>query len=445
MIEFQIMDKSFFTGKKITLMGLGLLGRGVGDAKWLAEQGAILTITDLKSEKELATSIKKLTKFKNIKYVLGRHSEKDFISADLVIKSAGVPQDSKFLKVAQKNKVPIFMSTALFAKMVPEGVKIIGITGTRGKSTTTHLIYHLLKSAGKRVLLGGNVRGMSTLALLDKVQSGDHLVLELDSWQLQGFGDLKISPQVSVFTTFMPDHLNYYKGRMDKYFKDKANIYRWQKKNDLLIAGHEVAPLIKKNLYNFKGCLLVIKDKNIPKSERLIGKHNKLNIALAFAVGRKLGLSTSELKSSLKTFPGVSGRLEFLGEKRKIRFYNDTTATTPEATLSALKSFPKNKVILIAGGSDKGLDYKNLVKIIPRQVKSLIFLPGRATDKIISILPKKFNFFTSHNMAQAVKKAFSLAKPGDVILLSPAAASFGLFKNEFDRGDKFISEVERVK
>lgn len=445
MIEFQIMDKTFFKDKKVTLMGLGLLGRGVGDAKWLASQGAILTITDLKTKEELSSSIKKLAKFKNIRYVLGNHREEDFASADMIIKSAGVPLDSKFLKIARDNKIPIYMSTALFAKMIPKGVITIGITGTRGKSTTTHLIHHLLKSAKRKVLLGGNIRGMSTLALLDKIKPDDYVVLELDSWQLQGFGDLKISPHISVFTTFMPDHLNYYKGRMDIYFKDKANIFRWQKKNDLLIIGRGVLPFIKKSSFNTKGRIMVVKEKNIPKTKQLVGNHNRLNTALAFSVGQELGLSVKELKEYLKTFPGVPGRLEFLGQKSGISFYNDTTATTPEATLSALKSFPKNKVILIAGGSDKELDFGNLAKVIPHRVKSLIFLPGRATDKIIPLLPQKFNFFTSDNMAQAVKKALSLAKSGDIIILSPAAASFGLFKNEFDRGDKFMKAIKKLK
>src|SRR3989344_8818958 len=225
--------KTYFSNKKITMMGLGLLGRGVAVAKFLASCGAVLTVTDLKIRKELAPSLLQLKKYKNIRYVLGRHELKDFSNCHLVIKAAGVPLDSPYVKEAIKNKVPVEMEASLFAKL--SEAKIIGITGTRGKTTTAHVIYEILKKAGKKVFIGGNIRGGSTLPFISKFKGDCLVVLELDSWQLQGFGDSKISPNLAVFTTFYPDHLNYYKGSMKRYFDDKANILKYQKKGDFLI------------------------------------------------------------------------------------------------------------------------------------------------------------------------------------------------------------------
>ena len=229
-----ILDyKNFFKDKKITVMGLGLLGRGVGDAIFLAECGAKLTITDLKTKEQLKESLKKLFIFKNIKYTLGEHKLEDFQKADLVLKSAGVSLDSIYIKEARKNKIPVEMSGALLASLA--NLPVIGVTGTRGKSTTAHLIANILEVAGKKVILGGNIRGVSNLQLLKSVKNADIIVMELDSWQLQGFGEIKISPHIAVFTNFMPDHMNYYKDDMQTYFSDKSYIYKFQSKEDILV------------------------------------------------------------------------------------------------------------------------------------------------------------------------------------------------------------------
>jgi UDP-N-acetylmuramoylalanine--D-glutamate ligase len=200
--------KEFFSGKRTTLMGLGLLGRGVGDARFLAQCGAELLVTDLKPATELRSSLEKLKAFPNITFHLGGHQLEDFRNRDLIIKAAGVPLNSPYVAEAKKNSIPVRMSADLFAQLA--GVPIVGVTGTRGKSTVTHLIAHVLKQVGKKVLLGGNVRGTSTLELLSQVTSDTIAVLELDSWQLQGFGEAKMSPNVAVFTNLLADHQNYY-------------------------------------------------------------------------------------------------------------------------------------------------------------------------------------------------------------------------------------------
>ena len=232
--------KEPFAGKRITLMGLGLLGRGVGDAAFLAECGAHVLVTDKKSEAELAESVAKLKQYSNISFRFGGHDTNDFTDCDMVLKAAGVPLDSPEIATARAANIPVVMSTALFAKYAMEiGVTVVGITGTRGKTTVTRLIFHSLEKAGKSAYLGGNIRGLSTLAMLPKMKKGDIAVLELDSWQLQGFGDLKISPHIAVFTNLLHDHLNYYKNE-EEYFADKANIFRNQSKRDTLIVGQSL-------------------------------------------------------------------------------------------------------------------------------------------------------------------------------------------------------------
>jgi len=442
--------KDFFKGKKITLMGLGILGRGVNVAKFLAECGAELTITDLKTEDQLAPSLKKLSKFPKIKYVLGRHDPADFSGKDMVIKVAGAPLDSPYIAEAIKNNIPIEMDASLFAKLAGS-VVIVGITGTRGKSTVTHLIYDIIKNSGKRVCLGGNVKGLATLPLLKKVKEGDIVVMELDSWQLQGFADAKISPNIAVFTTFLPDHQNYYKNDMEKYFSDKANIYRWQKDEDCLIAGVKTAKLIKEKEKNsLKSRIIIADGKNIPRGWKikLLGEHNLANVALAAEAARKLGVKESTIKKTVEKFKGLPGRLEFIREAKGVKYYNDTTATTPEAVMAALDSLKesKGKIILISGGADKNLEYDGYAKVVKKSVKVLALFRGLASNKIISELGKtKFPVEVFDNMKAAMKFAVANAKNGDIVLLSPGAASFGVFKNEFDRGDQFNKAVKKLR
>ncbi|MBU1292291.1 UDP-N-acetylmuramoyl-L-alanine--D-glutamate ligase, partial [Patescibacteria group bacterium] len=369
---------SHFQGKKITLMGLGLLGRGLGVARFLIEQGAQLTITDLKTKRELTDSLKKLSKFKGVKYVLGQHRLADFENRDLIIKSAGVPFDSKYIKEAKKNKISIEMDASLFAKLAP--VKIIGITGTRGKSTVTDIVYQILKKHYKKgdVFLGGNIKGIATLPFLNKVKERDIVVMELDSWQMQGFGDSKISPHIAVFTNFLSDHMNYYRNSMNRYFDDKANIFKYQSKDDYLIISQQANQEIRKR-FKSKIKSKIIKISDNKWETKLLGQHNQNNINLAVEVLKILGINKLVIKKELKTYLGMPGRLEFVRTFKEVDYYNDTNSTTPDALMVALNSFNK-KVILIAGGNDKELDYKEVVKVIRKKTKAIILIKGTATD-----------------------------------------------------------------
>jgi UDP-N-acetylmuramoylalanine--D-glutamate ligase len=278
---------------------------------------------------------------------------------------------------------------------------------------------------------------VATLSLLPKIKSGDYVVLELSSWQLQGFGEQKISPNVSVFTNFMPDHMNYYKNNLKDYFSDKAFIFKYQKEGDTLIAGESVVKNIPKS---YKGNLIVGGD--VPKNWKLPlpGEHNKENIALAVSAARALKIPLVKIKSGVESFKAVEGRLQLVKTVRGVQIYNDNNSTTPEATIAGLKSFPKKQTVLIMGGADKNLDTTELLKTAEVYAHTVILLPGTGTDKI-----ENPDFYRAESLKDAVETAVASASKGDVVLFSPAFASFGLFVNEYDRNDQFLKLVKKIK
>jgi UDP-N-acetylmuramoylalanine--D-glutamate ligase len=441
--------KQFFKDKKITIMGLGLLGRGIGYTKFLAECGADLIVTDLKTEEQLATSVKILEKFSNIKFILGEHRLEDFRGRDMVMKAAGVPLDSIYIKEARKNNIPVEMDVSLFAKCAP-GVILIGVTGTRGKSMTTTLIYEILKAnekfLKKNIYVGGNLRGVATLPLLKKVKEGDILVCELDSWQLQGFGESGISPHISVFTTFMPDHMNYYKDSMEKYFEDKANIFKYQNKDDILVVRPGMKNFINKK--DLKSKLLVVNPKLVSDWKFITpGDHQRENLSCAVKVAEILNIPEVKIKKIVSSFKNLEGRLQLMRVYKGIKIYNDNNATTPEATISgieALKGTKKN-IILICGGADKKLSLDDFVKAVNKNCKAVVMIPGTGTTALITNYELKMENEVGINLNDIVKKALSYAKKGDTILFSPAFASFGMFNNEYERNDLFMKIIKKLK
>jgi len=446
---------TYFKGKKVTVLGLGLLGKGLGDTAFLAECGAQVTVTDLKTARELAPSVAALKKYKNVRFVLGGHKLSDFENCDMVIKAQGTPIDSLYIAHARAHKIPIRMDDELFVTLAPKNIKVIGVTGTRGKTTTASLIYHILKtshhpvsstshpSSGRRgrqrVYLGGNIRGVATLSLLKKVKPGDYVVLELSSWQLQGFGEQKLSPHVSVFTNFMPDHMNYYNFDLKEYFSDKAHSFKYHTPGDTLVIGES---LVKKIPKSYKGMLSIANIQNIPASWKLPlpGDHNRENIMLAILAARALKIPLAKIKHGVESFTAIEGRLQLVKTIRGIQIYNDNNSTTPEATIAALKSFPKKQTVLIMGGADKGLDTKELAKTAEEYAHTVILLPGSGSDKL-----KNLDFYQADSLAEALTVAFKSAKKGDVVLFSPGFASFGMFTNEYDRNDQFIELVKKLK
>lgn len=469
-------------GKKIAVMGLGLHGGGIGAVKFLAKHGAKLVVTDIKPSQELQKSTDKLKGLK-IKFVLGQHRLEDFINADLVIKNPGVPNTSKYLLAAKEHHVPIETDMGLFFDWCP--APLIGVTGTKGKSTTASLIAAMLSRAFNDVFLGGNIR-TSVLEILPNIDKESLVVLELSSWQLEGIKSHKKSPHIAVVTNIYPDHLNRYTS-LKQYIQDKKIIFEFQNKDDFLVLNYDDPVVrnftkeakatvyfyslssLRQNQNNFlaqpkgqTGAFLVGKriffnqDKNeVCQSNdfSLRGKHNFSNLLAAISAAKIYGIPNKAIRQALHHFQTLSGRIESVTEKQGVRYINDTCATIPEATIAALKVLPKiQPVILIAGGAAKGLSFSKLAKVIVKRVKMLILFEGSATPQLEKRVRKEqekqqrfFKIVPVATMAEAVKAAAAEAETKDIVLLSPACASFGLFQHEFDRGEQFIQEVQKLK
>ena len=434
--------KDYFKDKKVTVMGLGLLGGGVGDVAFLAEACEDIIVTDKKSDEELLPSKEALKGFHNITYHLGGHLLADFENRDFILKGPSVPYDSIHIIHAEKNNIPVYMSVALTCKIMMEhlpDVVIIGVTGTRGKTTTTELIAYILKTTGMNAHLGGNVRGVVNLPLLEVIEEGDFLVLELDSWKLQGFGDMKISPNIAVFTSFMDDHMNYYKNDKELYFNDKANIYRNQTEFDVLIASPQASVEISARE---KVAMIVPEEQHFEM--RLIGQHNQVAARLAYEVAIQCGLVDDEIRDAIKSFEGVEGRLQdcgLFGGEKKIRVFNDNNATTGDATIAAIKAINETyhkKPIVIVGGADKGLSLELLNQTLASDTQACVLLSGTGTDQLT--IDKGYMLET---LSECLDQAFLLAKQDDIILFSPAFASFSkYFNNEYEKNDAFMKSLE---
>jgi len=432
--------------KRVTVMGIGVHGGGIGAIKFLVKEGAKVCATDLRDEKALAVALEQL-KDLPVRFVLGKHEKEDFINADLIIKNPGVPFSSPWLAIARERGITISSDIGLFVER--NLAFTIGITGTKGKSTTSSLIAHILKIAGVNVFLAGNIR-KSVLDILPDISKNSVVVLELSSWQLEDLEGYDWSPKIAVFLNLLPDHLNRYSS-MEEYGEAKKRIFKFQTKDDFLVANLE-DEYVKKSTENINSRIIFFT--KIKADEiSLPGEHNARNVAAALATVEALvnhkdspvsKIDEATIKKALATFKPPEGRLEELSIINGIRYINDTAATTPEAVCAAINSFPREKIILIAGGENKGLIYKSLSNEIVRGIKFLVLLEGSASDKIAEELKKAQwkNFregFSS--MQKAVKEAQTHAQKGDIILLSPGAASFNLFAHEFDRGYQFKQTI----
>lgn len=466
------MITDYFKNKRITVFGLGLLGGGLGVVKFIAKHGAKkIIITDIKSKEELKRSIEKLKGIKNIEFVLGYHRIEDFTKVDMIIKNPQIPWNNKYIKEALKKEIPVEMDSSLFFRLCKN--KIIGITGTKGKTTTSSMVFDLLKNSGLNPIKVG-VGEESVLDKLEKLRKSSIVVFELSSWRLSALGRAKISPQIAVFKNIFPDHLNYYAG-MREYIEDKENICAYQKPNDWFVFNSEdeiiskISQNVKSQLLSFSfkrensGRSIFYEDEKIylndgidirevVSKDKLVNfsKHNISNLLAAIGVAFALGIDFEKIKKAISKIGPVNHRLEFVAEVDGIKYYNDSAATIPDAAIAAIYSFVK-PIILIAGGSDKNLDFTEFAKVISEKVKGIIFLKGNATEKLIEKLIKNIpnrehrKFEILDSMDKAVEEATRVADSGDIVLLSPGAASFGLFENEFDRGNKFKKAVKNLK
>jgi len=445
--------QSFFKDKKVTVLRIGLLGRGIGDTRYMAEAGAEVTVVDAADQVVMQPAVDALSEFPNVQFKFGPYDFTDFKEADFVLVGAGTPIEEPVLAQCRENGIALKQSAALFAELTD--VPIIGVTGTRGKSTVTHMIHHVLQTVTDgEVLLGGNVRNVSNLQLLNDVQEDSLAVMELDSWQLQGWGWAKKSPLIAVFTNFMEDHLNYYQKEgmtkedaMQLYFADKANIFRFQDESGVFVTVPEVFERAKSLEGVSLGQEVVLADDSVLPEDMLLsmpGEHNRLNAGLAYSALKAVSLSPEEIFHGLATFPGVPGRLEYLGERQDVKIYNDNNSTTPQATIQGLRAVGNSEdknVILIAGGSYKSLDPMPMIEEIQKYCKQVVLLPGAGTDMI----KDEVEATVATDMAEAVTTAMENGLPGDVLLFSPGFASFGLFKNEYERNDAFVECVNKYE
>lgn len=447
-------------------MGLGLNQGGLSVAEWFCRHGARLTVTDLKTAVQLRASLSKLKKVpgaKKIKYTLGRHDYQDFCGQDVVIKNPGVPNSSPYLARAKKSGARIINEATLFFSVFPGPV--IGVTGTRGKSTTCTLIHQLLKTKIKSHVLAGNIATQGMMAVADKLNTRSFPVLELSSWQLESLDEQHFSPPIAVITNVLEDHLNRYRN-FSEYRSAKFALVKYQKSGDCAVLNfdnkntREFSKKISSRFYFFslehkvRGTFvrqgqIYFFDKSktelvMPvKRIKLIGAHNLSNILAAITVAKLMKISNKNISLVVSKFCGIKYRLEYLGKKRNVAVYNDATSTTPDAALAALQALADKSVVLIAGGMDKKLDYRALARQIKKQVKFLVLLDGTGSIKLQRELRRLS--FPAGNLRVAVKtlrNAWQLAwteavKNQSIILFSPAATSFNMFINEFDRARQF--------
>jgi UDP-N-acetylmuramoylalanine--D-glutamate ligase len=453
------------SGIRATVMGLGLNGGGLSSARFLAESGAVVTVTDMKEESTLTESVAALNDLP-IRYVLGRHDLEDFRHADLVVKNPAVRPDSPYILASESVETDI----SLFLRFASS--PIIAVTGSKGKSSVSSAIYHVLSSSGVTAYLGGNIT-VSPLSFLRKCTPSTPVVLELSSWQLadmRGLGVLK--PKIAVLTSIMPDHMNRYSS-MEDYVSDKRLIYADQDNSCFTICNgddmwgksfasetrgqvlwYSHSPLgrpgawiegtpSRRGLYSTKGDPSRAEE-ILPSRILVPGEHQRKNLLTAALACRAFGIDADSIASSLSTFSGVEHRLERFAEKDGILWYNDSAATIPQAVDAALSSF-ENPVILITGGTDKNIDFEP-IRSIYSKAKNIILLAGSGTDKLKPILEQDGVHFKGpfDDLGLAVKEALLLAIPGDTVILSPGCASFGMFLHEFDRGRKFKETVKEL-
>lgn len=437
-----------FRGKKVLIVGLGLQGGGVGMARFFSNLGAYVKVTDRKNGDELSESVQKLASYKNISYSFGVHSTADFISSDYIFIGPSVRWDMPQIQEAQRKGIPIEMEASFFASVCPACV--IGVTGTRGKSTVATMVFSLLRKTGKRAFLAGNVAGSSTVEILKYVEKDDYVVLELSSWQLSGFHRKRISPHISVFTNVYPDHLNYY-ASMDEYLFDKKAVYLYQTQSDYLIAHEDLKKIIE-NDYP-KSTVMYFKSSDYTgKLPYLRGMHNRDNASSVLKIAEVLGIKKTTAEETLFEFRGLPGRCEVMKKKDNVFFVNDTTSTTPVATIKAIDSFNGETIVLILGGNSKNLPVVELLDKLD-QVEKIILLKGNFTEQVFASmdhLGQEKVVETFDSLEKAVDAAYGAAKElakekkSVYILFSPGATSFGMFKNEFHRGDEFVRIVETV-
>ncbi len=447
--------------KNILIQGLGLNGGGLGTALFFLENGFDVTITDLKNKKELNESVRTLCPYENkIKYVLGEHNEKDFIEADIIVKGPGVAPTNKFIKIGIENEAYITSDLEIFFEIAP--CEIYGITGSKGKSTTVSVIYNIFLQETDNSYMGGNIT-ISPLTFYKKLNKESLIILELSSWQLRDLKGKNFHLKGCSITNLLNDHQNYYSS-MDDYLKDKIIITDNQNKDDFCLIPYK-DKFINLNSINSKSRLYTFSKSDLnstlfyengwacfKENNKIIklysikdlivqGEHVQLNVLIASGFAYLAGIKIENIIKGIKTYKGAPYRMELIRIWNGIKFINDTTATIPDAAYYAILSF-KEPLIWIGGGNDKNLDFE-IIKDVSNIPKKIFLLKGDGTEKMKEFIDRN-DIIESDSIESLMEQAVKNAVSGDVILLSPGCTSFGLFKNEFHRGDVFNNYVNSL-
>jgi len=455
---------TILTGRKVLVMGLGRFGGGVDAVRFAVKSGAHVVVTDKATAEQLRDSMGQLRDLPDIEYHLGRHDAEDFAVADVIVANPAVPPDSEFLRIARRHGRTITSQIGLFFQACP--ARIIGITGANGKSTTTTLTAHLLERAAppasqrtyEKVWLSGNIGDRPLLTILDQVDGRDLVVLEISSFQIEQLAQVRKAPHVALLTNLTPNHLDRY-GTFEAYCGAKEGIFQFQPLDlnapavSLFNAEDEVACSWFRKYRGQPGrvCRTFSADDvndDIRAVYALPGRANLANLAAAMAIAGCFGVSNPSIRDCLPDFKALPHRLELVVDANGIRWYNDSKATTPEGTMVALAAFECPKII-IAGGYDKHTPFDELGRKIAAATKAAILI-GQTARQIADAIQA-----ASHggcgtdvrfagSLAEAVELASQLAGAGDVVLLSPACASYDMFENYQQRGRLFAELARRA-
>lgn len=446
-------------GKKVLLVGLAKTG--ISTIKCLAKYGADITVNDIKTEDQLEEIIAEIKDIDGIKYILGHHPE-NISDIDMVVVSPGVPLDLPFIKkVIEENKELI--GEVELAYQLAKKPYFVGITGTNGKTTTTSLTGEIFEKAGKETYVVGNI-GNPVIDAVQEANEGASFVTELSSFQLESIKDFK--PSVSAVLNITEDHMNRHH-TMENYIDAKARVFMNQDKENFCVLNYDDEltralaekcnanvvffsrlEKLEKGIYVENGDIIIdINEKiNLMKVNDLSlpGGHNLENCMAAAAMAYVSGIDIEVIREVLRTFKAVEHRLEFVKEVEGVKYVNDSKGTNPDSTIKAVQAY-ENPIILIAGGYDKGSTYDELLEIAKKNVKTLVLL-GQTADKIEETA-RKIGFTDIHrveDMKEAVKTCHDIAKEGDIVLLSPACASWGMYKNFEVRGRDFKDNVNSL-
>ncbi len=447
-----------FAKKKVLVIGMGKSGLSTG--RWLAKQGAEVIISDIKTESEIGES--QLNELVNlgIRIEAGGHKEETFTSADMIVVSPGIPSDIPPLQIAKTNNIPIMGEMALALQQVD--IPIVAVTGTNGKSTVVSLIGAMLQNSGIRVFVGGNI-GTPLMDYVAGSQKVDYAVLEVSSFQLDTME--RFSPRVSLLLNISPDHLDRYVN-YEAYVRSKLKICESQgagqyailnddddrlagfmPKGGLSVLRYGLKKKKNRNAFVDKNRLVArLSDKGVATFDlnryALPGDHNLGNLMSSVLAVLALKSSKTGIQDTINRFKGLPHRMERIANIREVDFINDSKATNVDASVRSVISFHR-PVILIAGGRHKGADYAPLVTAAKSRVKKAILM-GEARTLIADACRDIIPFLYADSMEEAVIKAFTSADPNDVVLLAPACASFDMFVDYVDRGNRFRQAVEGI-